>query len=105
MKFDIVDRFIDYQEFVDETTEHRDDVYAVLGLAGETGEFVELVKKAWRKDGPNWVAAFDREKAESELGDILWYITRIAINLDLDLESIATANTKKILDRRKYGKK
>lgn len=104
VEFDIVDRFIDYEEFVNEAADYQDAVYPVLGLAGEAGEFLELVKKAWREAGDEWWKVIDLEKAESELGDILWYLTRIADVLDLDLEGIATANVKKIMHRRKYGK-
>jgi NTP pyrophosphatase (non-canonical NTP hydrolase) len=99
------ENFSEYQEFVETTVTHRDDIYPVLGLAGETGEFVELVKKAWRKDGPDWVASFDREKATSELGDILWYVTRIANILNLRLLDIAEYNVEKLLDRQANGKK
>jgi len=80
-------------------------VYPVLGLAGETGEFLELVKKAWRDHDEFWADYIDKDKAISELGDILWYITRIASILDIDMESIINGNVEKLLDRKKNGKK
>jgi NTP pyrophosphatase (non-canonical NTP hydrolase) len=93
--------FDDYQDFVETTVTHRDDIYPVLGLAGETGEFVELVKKAWRKDGDKWADNFDRMKARSELGDILWYVARIAMVLEINLSDIVQYNMDKIIDRQK----
>jgi NTP pyrophosphatase (non-canonical NTP hydrolase) len=97
--------FNKYQGFVDKTAIHRDDIYPVLGLAGETGEFVELVKKAWRKDGAEWADNFDRMKAKSELGDILWYVARIGAVLEIPLDDIVADNMAKLLDRVKNGKK
>jgi NTP pyrophosphatase (non-canonical NTP hydrolase) len=97
--------FDDYQKFVESTVTHRDDIYPVLGLAGETGEFVELVKKAWRKDGPAWTGSFDREKATSELGDIVWYVARIAMVLGIPLSQVISYNMSKLLKRKHEGKK
>jgi NTP pyrophosphatase (non-canonical NTP hydrolase) len=91
--------FDDYQTFVENTCTHRDSIYPVLGLSGETGEFVELVKKAWRKNGSDWVETIDPTKAMSELGDIIWYVTRIASVLDLDLFDVIEYNMHKLLER------
>ena len=97
--------FKEYEKFVNETAVYRDNVYPVLGLAGECGEFVELVKKAWRKHENKWSENFDTDLACSELGDILWYITRICGVLDIPLEKIAEYNVEKLTDRKKNGKK
>lgn len=75
-------------------------VYASLGLAGETGEFVELIKK-WCRDPAKMP---DRQKMLSELGDIQWYLTRVANQLGLDLEEILRYNTQKLTRRRELGK-
>lgn len=97
--------FKKYQSFVDRTTKHRDGVYPVLGLAGETGEFVELVKKAWRKSETNWPENIDTTKVTSELGDILWYITRIASYLNISLEDIVSYNIGKLTERGRLDNK
>ncbi len=76
-------------------------VYACLGLAGETGEFVELIKK-WARDPFN--ARPPQEKLKSELGDIIWYVTRIGQQLDLTLEEIIAYNVEKLDRRNKIGK-
>src|SRR5689334_15622814 len=92
----------DYDRFVDETCTYRDPVYPVLGLAGETGEFVELVKKAWRKGA--WPDGVDKVEAVGELGDIVWYVTRIAHLLGVSLEQVLSANKAKLSDRKVNGK-
>lgn len=73
-------------------------LYPTLGLAGETGEFVEKIKKIIR----NKNGVFDEEDKESlkgELGDILWYIAQLATDLGLELDDIAKSNLDKVLSR------
>jgi NTP pyrophosphatase (non-canonical NTP hydrolase) len=73
-------------------------VYPSLGLAGESGEVAEKVKK-WIRDGN-----LDRAAIEKELGDVLWYISALACDLDLELEQIAERNIQKLTDRAARGK-
>lgn len=73
-------------------------VYNALGLAGEAGEFVEKMKKRIR-DG-----VFDRELAAKELGDVLWYLSQLAKDIDYTLEDIAKMNLQKLADRRARNK-
>lgn len=91
--------FNKYQAFVDSTVAFEDPVYPILGLSGETGEFVELVKKAWREDGENYPDYIDTSKCTSELGDILWYVTRIASLLGISLEDVVKDNIEKLTER------
>lgn len=73
-------------------------LYPTLGLAGETGEFVEKIKKIIR----NKNGIFDEEDKESlkgELGDILWYIAQLATDLGIELDDIAKSNLYKVLSR------
>lgn len=93
----------DYDTFVDETCTYRDPVYPVLGLAGECGEFVELVKKAWRKR--EWPGGAHGDKWISELGDIVWYVTRLAHLLGYDLADVLDYNMRKLKDRAINGKR
>ena len=77
-------------------------VYPALGLAGETGEAVELVKKWIRDDHGD--TTFDLnpnrlEKLKLELGDVLWYLANLASDCGLSLESIAQSNLRKLKSR------
>lgn len=98
----------EYDEFVDDSCRFKDNVYPVLGLAGETGETVEGIKKLWRKYGDRWVDDCTEEERQhiiEELGDIAWYITGIAHRLGSNLDNVLDANHKKLIDRQKNGKK
>jgi NTP pyrophosphatase (non-canonical NTP hydrolase) len=90
----------EYQTHARETAiyppEHR-ITYPALGLAGETGETVERVKK-WLRDG-----RLDRDGLRAEIGDVLWYVANLAADLDLSLDEIAGANLAKLRSRKERG--
>lgn len=67
-----------------------------LGLIGEAGSVISELKKNLR-DGTSYTNY--KTKLKEELGDVLWYISTIASQNDLDLEVIAADNLKKIKDR------
>lgn len=69
-----------------------------LGLAGEAGEVVELVKK-YLGHGHD----FDRDKLSKELGDVLWYVATLADACGLDLAEIAQKNIDKLKARYPEG--
>lgn len=75
--------------------------YLAIGLAGETGEVAEKVKKLIRDKGyPNSpVSAEDRDSLIKELGDILWYMAMIAEELDIDFDTVAQTNIDKLRSR------
>lgn len=73
-------------------------VNAALGLAGESGEFADLVKKAVFH-GHDWPA----DKIVKELGDVLWYVTVAAVALGFSLEEIAETNIDKLRKRYPEG--
>lgn len=73
--------------------------YCALGLAGEAGEVIEKVKKAYRNDG----GTFDTEGLKLELGDVLWYLSNLAFLLGLDLADVARANITKVMSRKARG--
>ncbi|OGY56975.1 MAG: hypothetical protein A2119_01155 [Candidatus Colwellbacteria bacterium GWA2_46_10] len=78
-------------------------VYPVLGLAGETGEVAEKIKKILRdKDGV--VSDEDREEIKKELGDVLWYLSRLSAEMGLSLEDVAQSNIEKLFSRLERGK-
>lgn len=72
--------------------------YLALGLNGEAGEVADQVKKAIRNDGE--ITPERRAKILDEIGDVLWCITRIAIEFDTPLAEIAQANVDKLEKRR-----
>lgn len=81
----------------------RGFVEKALGLAGESGEVVEKIKKLVRDQHLN-IRDEDREEILKELGDVLWYVSVMAYYLDFSLEEIAEMNIKKLSDRKKRNK-
>jgi NTP pyrophosphatase (non-canonical NTP hydrolase) len=73
-------------------------VYPTLGLCGEAGEVAEKVKKALRDHGGQFSDELRADLA-LELGDVLWYLARLASELELDLGAIAEANVAKLASR------
>ena len=69
-------------------------VNSVMGLCGESGEAIDIVKK-WLAQGH----PLDKTHLASELGDVAWYLAEAATALGLDLEDILQANLDK-LERR-----
>ena len=70
-------------------------INGVMGLCGESGEAIDIVKK-WLAQGHE----LDRDALAKELGDICWYLAETATALDLSLEDIMAANIEKL--RRRY---
>ena len=68
-----------------------------LGLAGETGEVVEVLKKFLR-DG-----RLNRDKLEAEMGDVIYYWARLCQMFAFDPEDIMLANQKKLIGRLMRG--
>lgn len=71
----------------------------VLGLAGESGECCDIVKK-FKFQGHD----LDKEHLKDELGDVLWYIAETASGLGITLEEVAQYNLDK-LHKRYHGNK
>ena len=70
-------------------------INGVMGLCGESGEAIDLVKKHLHQGHE-----LDREKLIKELGDIAWYLAEAATALDADLDDILASNIDKL--RRRY---
>ena len=77
--------------------------YPDLGLAGETGEVCEKLKKAIRDEGGR-ISEERRSLLAKELGDVLWYVATLSMELGLDLETIAAGNLAKLAARKEAGK-
>ena len=73
-------------------------INGVMGLCGESGEAIDIVKK-WLAQGHT----LDQEKLAKELGDIAWYLAETATALDLNLEDIFEANIDKLKKRYPEG--
>lgn len=73
--------------------------YCALGL-GEAGEVQGKLKKVWRGDRTLEEA---RDEILDELGDTLWYLTRMCLELGVDLDWLMKHNGMKVLDRKKRG--
>lgn len=95
----------EYQHAAEKTAVHKTIghplVYPCLGLAGETGEFVDKAKKILRNETPIDEAV--RDELVKELGDVLWYVADIATQLGVDLSHVADMNIRKLADRQKRG--
>lgn len=92
-------KFDDYQDKTGETAVYPEDSaisYLALGLNGEAGEVAEKIKKSIRDD--------KELELEKELGDVLWYLARLADELGYDLSEVADTNLDKLLDRKDRGK-
>lgn len=94
--------FNDYQEETNKTAIYPDKgnnvVYPILGLAGETGEVADKVKKIWR-DKNNIISEEDKLEIKKEMGDILWYLSQLATELQIDFDDVASTNVLKIKSR------
>jgi NTP pyrophosphatase (non-canonical NTP hydrolase) len=96
---------LQYREFTRETsnefTEHN-RTYLLAGLMSEVGELADLLKKFIATGG-----ADDRWHTQSEilpeLGDILWYVTRLADTHGLGLEDLMLYNMEKLRARMQAG--
>ena len=75
---------------------------ASIGLSGEVGEFNDLIKKIFFQ-GKEYNEE-NKEKLESELGDIMWYWAQACMALHLDPYTVLKKNIKKLESRYPGGK-
>ena len=73
-------------------------INAVMGLCGESGEAIDIVKKHLAQGHE-----LDREHLIKELGDIAWYLAEAATVLGVDLEDVLAANIDKLRARYPEG--
>ena len=69
-------------------------INAVMGLCGESGEAIDVVKKHLAQGHE-----LDREHLIKELGDIAWYLAEAATVLGVDLEEVLQRNIDKLKAR------
>ena len=77
-------------------------IYPSLGICGESGEIAEKVKKIVRDDG-GVITDAKRDGIALELGDLLWYVSQLAAEIDYSLEDIAQMNLDKLFSRKERG--
>lgn len=75
--------------------------YCGLGL-GESGEVQGKIKKVIRDDGGH-LTTDKRLAIADELGDLLWYIARLADEMECELSTIAARNLAKLESRKTRG--
>ena len=73
-------------------------INGVMGLCGESGEAIDIVKKHLHQGHE-----LDREKLIRELGDIAWYLAETAAALDVSLEEVLERNIEKLRSRYPEG--
>ena len=73
-------------------------INGIMGLCGESGEAIDIVKKHLAQGHE-----LDREKLIKELGDIAWYLAEMATVLDIELEEVLVRNIEKLKKRYPEG--
>ena len=68
-----------------------------VGLAAESGEFLEIVKKMVFQGKP-WSDS-NREHLIIELGDVMWYVAQACMALDISFDDVVRGNVKKLEKR------
>jgi len=77
-------------------------VYLTLGIAGESGEVADKIKKIIRNQDGNFTDD-NKEEIKKELGDVMWYISQLSEELGFSLEDVAQTNLAKLADRKNRG--
>lgn len=73
-------------------------INGVMGLCGESGEAIDIVKKHLAQGHE-----LDKEKLVKELGDIAWYLAETAYALDVPLSQVLEQNIEKLRARYPEG--
>ena len=81
--------FNEYQVAANRTLYGNEQVLTncALGLAGESGQLIDLVKDYTFKGKD-----LDRDKLIDEMGDVLWYLSQIAQWADIPFDEVAEKN-------------
>lgn len=100
-------KFSDYQRSAFAFAQYPDAgkgnwTYPALGLAGESGEVCEKLKKVIRDKGGR-IDEETRIALSLELSDVLWYIAALCTELELDMSDVAYTNIAKLANREKRG--
>ncbi len=92
----------DYQGKALRTASHKAEADLILngalGLAGESGEVADHIKKARFQGHP-----LDKKMLADELGDIMWYVAIMAEGIGYPLDEIMEMNVEKLKKRYPNG--
>lgn len=69
-------------------------INGVMGLCGESGEVIDLVKKHLHQGHE-----LNKDLIIKELGDVAWYLAEVAYAIDVDLETVLSLNIEKLRKR------
>lgn len=87
---------ITYQQRSVRTMKFDENVttHCCMGLAGETGEVIDLIKKS-----TFYGKELDKEKVKEELGDVMFYLVNLATALNISMDDILVENILKLKKR------
>ena len=98
-KIDMIDFFKQEKEGRDaENYDFGGLINGCLGLAGESGETLDMIKK--------WVfheKELDKEHLKKEIGDVMWYVAMICESAGFDLDDVLQTNVDKLKARYPEG--
>lgn len=89
-----------YQEWARDFDQEIHEPILTLGLVGEAGEFAEKIKKKYR----TVPLVPDPKELAKELGDVLWYVARLAALYGYSMTQVMALNVEKLESRRARGK-
>lgn len=98
---EVFNQLNNYQDMAEKTAIYPREnwmEYLSTGLAGEVGELCSKVAKSYRKDKP-----VNKEELMAELGDILWFISEFARNINYKMSDVAKYNLEKLQSRKERG--
>lgn len=101
--------FAEYEAAAARTAHYKQDTMEYklmllsMGLAGESGEAIDKIKKLVDYDDGGTITDEKRKVLISELGDVLWYLSQLAVQLNSSLTEVAQVNIKKLADRAERG--
>lgn len=78
--------------------EYEAAMHAAIGVSGEAGELLDVVKNSWAYGKP-----VDRENVIEELGDIEFYLEALRQDLRITREETLEANGRKLANRYPQG--
>ncbi|WP_057896683.1 nucleoside triphosphate pyrophosphohydrolase family protein [Liquorilactobacillus oeni] len=92
--------FDEYQKAATRTLYGNEQVLTncALGLAGESGQLIDLVKNYTFKG-----QKLNREEMVHEMGDVLWYLSQIAAWADIPFDQVAQDNIETLNKRYPHG--
>lgn len=81
----------------------KDLSHWVFGIAGESGEIAEKIKKIIR-DHDGVLSDEAKQEIIKEMGDVLWYLAVLAEHLGYKFDQVGRTNIKKLRDRQARNK-